>query len=525
MKKHSLLFSAVVLIYSTGFAQTPDQKLFHATGSTAIEKLIRLPNGNFTILSYDGLYSVNANGAILWSKEFPALSDGSTFAASSFVRNTDGSYLIAGMRQFSPNNYVSALIKTDATGQVLWSKQISDNSWSNVTAIIKTNDGGFALTGKAKEFIAGSTIWDAYIIKLDSNANLQWSRIIGSDSLQDYSNSIIQTSDSGYVITGYTYIDSAGDVFVAKVNSAGKLLWSKYFGDNGYDFGIKIINTNDGALVVLGRHGTVPLFGFTTDYFLVKLKGNGNLQWAKYYGGPDSDDPNDIIQLATGGYMITGTSYSFRNDFYSDIYTIKTNASGNVLFSKAVGNGGGNVILQNGSGFVVGGSDSTYPYPSDGLLIKTDNNLNTCNSRDVTTDVQISTRSVNANFHKKSRTFTISPLSFISINLALSVTQLCSSIPIAKISEPQADTKDFEISVFPNPVKDKLTLRFTGTQPLLLRLSIMDPQGNVFISKNVSIFTGMSTDIINTALLRNGNYFLAVIGEDGRKKLISFIKE
>jgi hypothetical protein len=523
MKKRSLLFSAVVLIYSTGFPQTIDQKQFHGTAYSPIEKLIRLPNGNFTILSDNVMYSVNAKGAVLWSKQFPALSDKSTFAASSFVRNTDGSYLIAGMRQFRPNNYVSVLIKTDSTGQVLWSKQISDNSWSNATAIIKTNDSGFAVTGKAKEFIAGFTIWDAYIMKLDSNANLQWSRIIGSDSLQDYSAAIVQTDDSGYVITGLTYIDSASDMFVAKVNSTGKLLWSKYFGDNGYDHGNEIIKTNDGALMVLGSHGTVPLSGFTTDYFLVKVQSNGNLKWAKYYGGPGIDYEGGILQVPTGGYVITGESYSFRNDFNTDVYTIKINASGNVLLSKAVG-GWGNVILQNGNGFVIGGyEDSTYSY--DGLLIKTDNNLNTCNSRDVPTEVHISTRNVNANFHKKSRTFTISPLSFTSVNFPLSVIQVCSSNPITNVSEPKADIKDFGISIFPNPVKDKLTLQLTGTQPFLLQLNVIDPQGDVFISKNVSVSAGVNTEIINITLLRNGSYFLAVTQGDGRKKLIPFIKE
>ena len=220
--------------------------------------------------------------------------------------------------------------------------------------------------------------------------------------------------------------------------------------------------------------------------------------------------------------MITGSSYSVRNDFYRDIYTVKTNASGDVLLSKAV-SGWGNVILPNGSGFVIGGYDETYPY--SGLLVKTDNSLNTCNSRNVTTDVHISTRSVNANFHKKIRTFTISPLSFTSVNFALSVTPVCSRAAIANILEPKADTKDFEISVFPNPVKDRLTLQFTSTQPGLLRLSVIDKQGNIFISKNVSFFNGSNTEIIYTALLKNGSYFLTVRREDGRKQLIPFLKE
>jgi hypothetical protein len=218
---------------------------------------------------------------------------------------------------------------------------------------------------------------------------------------------------------------------VAKVNSTGSLLWSQFFGDAGSDdFASKIIETTDGGLAILARHATVS---YNVDYFLIKLQSTGVLQWAKYYGGSSIDYPGSFVQLTDGSYVMTGESYSFGGGY--DIYSIKTNVSGNVLLSQATP-GWGNVILTNGSGFVIGGYDQNIL--DDGALVKTDGNLNTCNSRNVTTVTHVSTRNVNANFRKKSRAFTVTPLSFTTVNSAVSVSQICSSALPATIVESPA---------------------------------------------------------------------------------------
>jgi hypothetical protein len=523
MKKQIVLTAAIIIAGFAAFSQTCDQRKFHAATTSEIDKLIKLTDGSFTILSVNRLYHVNANGVIVWSKEIPPAGNKS-FQGLSFVRLTDGSYIIAGdFEQSAAPQKVMTLVKTDANGNLIWSRQYYDTRLSTAKAIIKTNDAGFVLTGIAREITSNGAFDDAYVMKLDASANIQWTSIIGSVGNSDRGFSIVQTNDNGYAVTGISYINDATDMFVAKVNSAGSLLWSKFFGDGGYDYGREIIETNDGGLAIFGGHGTVPVSGFNYDYFLVKLQNSGALQWAKYYGASDNDYPGSFIQTTDGSYVMTGASYSFRTD-NSDCYSIKTNVSGDVQLSKAT-TGWGKLIFTNGSGYVIGGMDQTAFF-YDGLLIKTDNNLSTCNSRNVNTVTQVSTRSVNANFHEESRTFTATALSFTSVNATVSVSQICSNTITSNIVEsPTKKENNFRISVYPNPVKDKILLEFTSNELSNAEIKILNIPGNLFFSKNITVYQGANKETINTNFLNKGSYFLSITLRNGDKKSIQFLKE
>jgi hypothetical protein len=522
MKQKITIVAALIILSFAALSQTTNKKKFHGTTTvTGIDRLIKLPNGGFTMLSANRLYSVNANGVILWSKDIPS-TGGKSFQSWSFVRTADGSYVIAGYfdQRQKPQNVVT-LIKADANGNLIWSRQFSDTHVSTATAIIKTRDGGFALTGTARELSLGGDVPhdDAYVMKLDSSANVEWTSVIGSDGITDESYAITQTSDNGYAIAGFSYVSGAPDIFVAKVNSNGNLLWSKFFGDaDSDDFASRIIETTDGGLAILARHGSVPS---SIDYFLIKLQSSGVLQWAKYYGGSNIDYAGSFIQLTDGSYVMTGISYSFGDGY--DIYNIKTNASGDVQLSKATP-GWGNVILANGSGFVIGGYDQTRTV--DGALVQTDNNLNTCDSRNVTTVTHVSTRNINANFRKKNRAFTVTPLSFTTVNSTVSVSQICgSALPANTIESSVKSLNDFKISIYPNPVKEKMVLQLISNHSSQAQMSILNAQGTLHFSKNISVRDGESREIINTSFLRNGSYFLSIIFKNGDKKFFPFIKE
>jgi hypothetical protein len=97
-------------------------------------------------------------------------------------------------------------------------------------SLIQTSDGGYVIAGYTKSFGAGD--WDVYIVKLDATGNLQWTRTIGGPENEDLSNSLIQTSDGGYAIAGSTKSFSAGedDVYVVKLDADGNLQWTKTIG-------------------------------------------------------------------------------------------------------------------------------------------------------------------------------------------------------------------------------------------------------------------------------------------------------
>jgi hypothetical protein len=88
-------------------------------------------------------------------------------------------------------------------------------------SLIQTSDGGYAIAGDTKSFGAGK--WDVYVVKLNANGNLQWAKTTGTKNEYFSKSSLIQTSDSGYAITGFTESFGAGglDVYVVKLDRNG----------------------------------------------------------------------------------------------------------------------------------------------------------------------------------------------------------------------------------------------------------------------------------------------------------------
>jgi len=156
-------------------------------------------------------------------------------------------------------------------------------------SLIQTSDGGYAIAGTTSSF--GAVRKNVYVVKLDANGNLQWTKTISAKNENLGRFSLIQTSDGGYAIAGHT----------------------ESFGAGG------------------------------NDVYLVKLDANGNLQWTKTIGGPETEEGNSLIQTSDGGYAIAGFTYSFGAG-WNDVYVVKLDKNGNtccaVSQTSQVGSGG-----------------------------------------------------------------------------------------------------------------------------------------------------------------------------------------
>jgi len=254
------------------------------------------------------------------------------------------------------------VVKLDANGNLQWTKTIGGpkRDWSS--SLIQTSDGGYTIAGYTNSFGVGEA--DVYVAKLDANGNLQWTKTIGRPD-DESGTSLIQTSDGGYAIAGLTPSFGAGglDVYVVKLNANGNLQWTKTIGGKSWEAGLSLIQTSDGGYAIAGSTFFFGAGGW--DVYVVKLNANGNLQWAKTIGGPEHDRGISLIQTSDGGYAIAGSTQSFGAGEW-DIYVVKLDRNGDaccaVSQTSQVGPGGG--TLSSPTSSIGSGGTLTTPTSS-----------------------------------------------------------------------------------------------------------------------------------------------------------------
>ncbi|HOJ93323.1 MAG TPA: delta-60 repeat domain-containing protein, partial [Dictyoglomaceae bacterium] len=166
---------------------------------------------------------------------------------------------------------------------------------------------------------------DAYILKLKSDGSLDWEKTYGGSGY-DEAYSIQQVADGGYIVAGETYsFGTSGDAYILKLQSDGSLDWYETYGGSDYDGARSIQQVADGGYIVAGD--TRSFGAGWSDAYILKLKSDGSLDWYKTYGGSNYDHAYSIQQVADGGYIVAGDTYSFGTSV--DVYILKLDKDGN----------------------------------------------------------------------------------------------------------------------------------------------------------------------------------------------------
>jgi hypothetical protein len=189
--------------------------------------------------------------------------------------------------------------------------------------------------------------------------------------------SVQQTSDGGYIVAGRTWsLDVVWDIFLIKTDANGDVIWAKTYGGTNDEKAYSIQQTSDGGYIVAGY--TYSFGAGDRDIFLIKTDASGNLQWAKTFGGTNLDSAFSVQQTSDGGYIVAGWTYSFGAGG-GDIFLMKTDASGNLQWAKTFGgmnDDGATSVQQTSDGeYIVAGR--TWSFSAglyDIFLVKTDAN-------------------------------------------------------------------------------------------------------------------------------------------------------
>ena len=364
----SLFFALILFVNSDLFAQIPDTIWTKTFGGSNIDVgyyVETTSDGGFIITGYTRSYGTMSGRNVLliktdsfgnaqWIKAYGGNNDDE---GNSVQQTSDGGFIICGYtKSYGAGGNDVFLVKTDSLGNELWNKVFGGASDEEGYSVLQTNDGGFLIAGATSSFGAGSR--DIWLVKTDANGNLSWTKTIGGGS-SDGARQINFTNDGGYIITGWTFSygpGAVGNVWLVKTDSLGNMSWNKFFGGNDVDRGLSVQQTTDGGYVLTGY---TALSSSTLDeMLLIKTDSIGNLQWQRTFGGSGRDYGNFVKQTFDNGFIVTGytLSYGAGGD---DLWIVRTDESGNLLWSKTYGGAQSDVgyCLQetNDGGYVIVG--------------------------------------------------------------------------------------------------------------------------------------------------------------------------
>lgn len=211
------------------------------------------------------LVKTDRYGNLEWNRTYGgARSD----SASSFVVTSDGGFALAGdtfLINSSDPDFL--LIKTDDRGNMEWN-QTYDSWWDHASSVVETSDGGYVIAGFAGSYFG---IGDFWLVKTDGNGNMEW------DKKHDQSlNSLVETSDGGFALAGVTESFDHGfhnDFWLVKTDSYGNIEWSQTHGGLEDDIAHSLVETSDGGYAIAGY--TYSFGAGDSDFWLVKTDEHG----------------------------------------------------------------------------------------------------------------------------------------------------------------------------------------------------------------------------------------------------------
>lgn len=460
---------------------------------------------------------INALGIIEWQKDI----GGSEYDVPTVaIQTSDGGYIVGGNSESNISGDKTEnthgfndiwIVKLESNGDILWQNTIGASFTDILNSIIQTPDGGYLLGANSVSnssedksennvgFPFGLpyyTYYDYWIIKLDSSGNIEWDNTIGSKEI-DILSSVVNASDGGYVIGGYSNCDVSGDYngihiggydcWILKIDALGNILWQKTIGGILKDQLRTIKNVSDGGYL-LGAISNSNASGNKTenskggdDYWIIKIDYQGNILWDKTYGGSGTDwlfpiDKDNNYNFYIGGISNSNSSGDKTENSRGgdDNWLIKINSAGDILWDKTIG----------GSG-----DDNLYSFSlisENNLLLASSSNSNISGDK---------TENSKGDF----------------------------DFWLIKLTPENLGTNVFNpttISVYPNPTTKNVYINFTEMFQDV-KVNVVNVLGQLILEKNYTNSSQIEVNIEG----EKGIYFVSVERENKEKQIFKILKE
>lgn len=325
---------------------------------------------------YDGwVIKIDSMGVIEWSKNYGEVGNNSFYSVTT---TKDEGYVAVGKYNLVPfldDFNIFWIVKLDSNGEKIWERTSGENNNISANNVIESSNGELIICGTNK-LRESSIKTDIRILKLNSKGDYIWERLFGGSS-DDVVNSLLETNDNNYIIAGYTYSNDGdisgnnglSDGWVMKIDTNGKILWSKVYGGSGTDKLNSISNTKDGGYLVAGKSNSSTVYRGKNDlYWIMKLDKDGNVLWERRYGTDGNDEAIRAIETDDGNFLVVGWSdgifyYKGKNYGRKDYWILKFNEKGWIIWASNYGGSGTDTPFSlsevNKGHYIIGGNSSS----------------------------------------------------------------------------------------------------------------------------------------------------------------------
>jgi hypothetical protein len=339
----SLADEDLLLIRTNGNGELIWKKTFPSLGRDRAEDMLLLADGGFLIVGQqaDGLLGnvdllvmrTDAAGEVVWSRNFGGARED---FGTAIIQTTDGNFVAVGYTASLGVNasaiYPNLLaVKLDENGNEIWTKAYGGTNEERAFGVSAMADGGVAIVGNV---YFDSLDYDAGLWKLAANGDSLWAWN-GITPLQDEGHGILTLANGNVCVVGYASYGNDFDIFVQEITDAGSVVAGMQLRIGGDDYDRTIasrpIQLNDGSVVLVGY--TMSFGNGANDYYLAKLNRQStyNVQWTNTFGGSNDDIAKGIIPTANGGFALIGYTKSFSFNEQYDIALVVTNSVGELV--------------------------------------------------------------------------------------------------------------------------------------------------------------------------------------------------